>query len=93
MQPSTQLAFRHTLLAHVQLLAHRDPHVRPHRGCSQGDHPPICINTPTQMQRRALGLTEPQQVHMDPLLQPVQVPLDGFPSFQRIACAAQLGVV
>ena len=30
---------------------------------------------------------------MGPLLQPVQVPLDGFPSFQRINCTAQLGVI
>ena len=30
---------------------------------------------------------------MGPLLQSVQVPLDGFPSFQRIDCTAQLGVI
>ena len=30
---------------------------------------------------------------MGPLLQPAQVPLDGFPSFQRIDCTAQLGVI
>ena len=30
---------------------------------------------------------------MGPLLQPVQVPLDDFPSFQRIDCTAQLGVI
>ena len=30
---------------------------------------------------------------MGPLLQPVQVPLDGLPSFQRIDCTAQLGVI
>ena len=30
---------------------------------------------------------------MGPLLQPVQIPLDGFPSFQCIDCTAQLGVV
>ena len=29
---------------------------------------------------------------MGPLLQPVQVPLDGFPSLQRIDCTAQLAV-
>jgi len=26
-------------------------------------------------------------------LQPVQVPLDGFPSFQHIDCTTQLGVI
>ena len=30
---------------------------------------------------------------MGPLLQPVQVPLDGFPSFQCIDCTAQLCVI
>ena len=30
---------------------------------------------------------------MGPVLQPVQVPLDGFPSFQRIGCTTQLGVI
>jgi len=30
---------------------------------------------------------------MGPLLQPVQVPLDGFPSFQPIDCTTQLGVI
>jgi len=30
---------------------------------------------------------------MDSLLQPVQVPLGSFPSFQRIDCTAQLGVI
>jgi len=29
---------------------------------------------------------------MGPLRQPVQVPLDDFPSFQYIICTAQLGV-
>ena len=30
---------------------------------------------------------------MGPLLQPVQVPLDGFPSFQLIDFTIQLGVI
>ena len=30
---------------------------------------------------------------MGPLLQPVQVSLDGFPSFQCINCTTQLGVI
>ena len=30
---------------------------------------------------------------MGSLLQPVQVPLDDFPSYQRIDCTAQLGVI
>ena len=30
---------------------------------------------------------------MGPLLQPVQTPLDGFPTFQCIDCTTQLGVI
>jgi len=30
---------------------------------------------------------------MGPLIQPVQVPLDGFPSFQCIDCTTKLGVI
>ena len=30
---------------------------------------------------------------MGPLLKPVQVPLDGFPSFQYINCTTQLGAI
>ena len=30
---------------------------------------------------------------MGPLLQPAQVPLDGFPSFQHIDCTAQPSVI
>ena len=43
------------------------------------------------MQHPALGLIERHYVLMGPLLRPVQVPLDGFPSFQCIDCTAQLG--
>ena len=45
------------------------------------------------MQHPALGLIEPHELFMGPLLQPVQVTLDGFPSFQHIDCTAQLGVI
>ncbi|KAK4832388.1 hypothetical protein QYF61_022243 [Mycteria americana] len=38
----------------------------------------------TQLQDPALGLVEPHEVHMGPLLQLVQVPLDGIPSLSFI---------
>ncbi|KAK4810873.1 hypothetical protein QYF61_013281 [Mycteria americana] len=47
----------------------------------------------TQVQALALGLVELHEVHMGPLLKPVQVPLDGIPSLQRINCTTQLGVI
>ncbi|KAK4821037.1 hypothetical protein QYF61_012217 [Mycteria americana] len=48
---------------------------------------------PTQVQDPALGLVEPHEVRTGPLLQLVQVPLDGIPSFWRVHCTTQLGVI
>jgi len=41
----------------------------------------------------ALGLVEPREVHTGPLLEVVQVPLDGTPSFRCVNCTTQLGVI
>ena len=48
---------------------------------------------PAQVQHPALGHVEPHHVYMGPLLQPVRVPLDGFPSLQCINYTTQLGVI
>ncbi|PKU42047.1 hypothetical protein llap_7647 [Limosa lapponica baueri] len=48
---------------------------------------------PTHMQDLALGLAELHEVHMGLLLKPVEVPLDGIPSLQRVDRATQLGVI
>jgi len=48
---------------------------------------------PTQVQDPALGLVEPHEVHTAPLLDLVQVPLDGMLSFWLVNCTAQLGVI
>ncbi|KAK4812332.1 hypothetical protein QYF61_017109 [Mycteria americana] len=48
--------------------------------------------TLTQLQDPALGLVEPQEVHMGALLELVQVPLDGIPSFRHVNRTTQLGV-
>jgi len=47
----------------------------------------------SQVQHLAFGLVEPHQVLVGPLLQPVLVPLDGFPSLQCIDCNTQIGVI
>ncbi|KAK4806889.1 hypothetical protein QYF61_012610 [Mycteria americana] len=47
----------------------------------------------TQVQDLALGLVEPHEVHMGPLLGLVQVPLDGIPSLRRVNRTTQLGVI
>jgi len=41
----------------------------------------------------ALGLVEPHEVHTGPLLQLVQVPLDGILSFRCVICTTPLGVI
>ncbi|KAK4829842.1 hypothetical protein QYF61_006852 [Mycteria americana] len=48
---------------------------------------------PTQVQEPALGLVKPHEVHTRPLLQLVQVPLDGLPSLRYVNCTTQLGVI
>ena len=41
----------------------------------------------------ALGLVEPHEVCTGPSLKPVQVPLDGSPSFHCVDHTTQLGVI
>ena len=48
---------------------------------------------PTQVQGLALGLVEPHEVHTGPLLELVQVPLDGILSFWCVSCTTQLDVI
>ena len=56
---------------------------------------PVMVSgvAPTQVQDHALGLVEPHEGHTGPLLELVQVPLDGIPSFWRVNCTIQLGVI
>ncbi|PKU46696.1 serine-rich hypothetical protein [Limosa lapponica baueri] len=46
-----------------------------------------------QVQDAALGFVEPHEVHMGPLLKPVQIPLDGIPCLSCVNHATQLGVI
>ncbi|KAK4830254.1 hypothetical protein QYF61_009321 [Mycteria americana] len=90
------LGCKRTLLAHVQLFIHQYPQVLL---CKADLNPfipqPVLISEValTQLQDPALGLAEPHEVHMGPLLQLVQVPLDGIPSLRRVTCTTQLGVI
>jgi len=45
------------------------------------------------VQDLALGLVEPHEVHTGPLIEHVQVPLDGIPSFWHVNCNTWLGVI
>ena len=47
----------------------------------------------TEVQDLALGFVEPHELHLDPLLKPVYVPLDGIPSFRCVDCTPPLGVI
>ena len=48
---------------------------------------------PTQVQHAAFGFVEPHWVHVVPLCEPAQVPLDGVPSFCRIHCSTRLSAI
>ena len=48
---------------------------------------------PIQMQDLALGFVEPHEVHTGPLVELVQVPLDGISSFWYVKRTTQLGVI
>ncbi|KAK4819021.1 hypothetical protein QYF61_024137 [Mycteria americana] len=80
------LGCEHTLLAHVQLFIHQYPQVL---FCRAALNPFI----PHPVQDLALGLVEPHEVHMGPLLQLVQVPLDGILSLRHVNHTTQLSVV
>ncbi|KAK4826191.1 hypothetical protein QYF61_006135 [Mycteria americana] len=90
------LGCERTLPAHVQLFIHQYPQVLLHRAALNPFIPqPVLILgvAPTQVQDLELGLLEPHEVHMGPLLELVQVPLDGIPSLRRVNCTSQLGVI
>ncbi|KAK4830182.1 hypothetical protein QYF61_008973 [Mycteria americana] len=85
-----------TLLAHVQLFIHQYPQVLLHRAAlNPFISQPVLIPgvALTQVQDPALGLVEPHEVPIGPLLQLVQVPLDGIPSLRGVNHTTQLGVI
>jgi len=84
------------LVAHVQLFIHQDSQVLLGRAALNPFFPlPVLIAgvASTQMHDLALGLVEPHEIHTSSLLQLVQVPLDGIPSFWCVDCSTQLGVI
>ena len=82
--------------AHVQLFIHQYPQVLLGRAALNPFIPqPVLIPglAATQVQDLALDLVEPHEVHVGPLLELVQLPLDGIPSLRRaVNCTTQLGV-
>ncbi|KAK4823599.1 hypothetical protein QYF61_003799 [Mycteria americana] len=90
------LGCERTLLAHVWLFIHQYLQVLLSRTALNPFIPqPVLIPgvAPTQGQDPALGLVEPHEVHIVPLLQLVQVPLDGILSLRHVNRTTQLGVI
>ncbi|KAK4810853.1 LOW QUALITY PROTEIN: hypothetical protein QYF61_008825 [Mycteria americana] len=88
------LGCERTLPAHVQLFIHQCPQVLLLRAALNHIIPqPVLKPRIAPTQDPALGLVEPHEVHTGPLLQLAQVPLDDIPSFWRVNCTTQLGVI
>jgi len=90
------LGWERTLLGHVQLFINRSPQVLLSRAVLNPFIPqPVLIPgvALTQVRDPALGLFERHEVHTGPLLELVQVPLDGILSLWRVSCTPQLGVI
>ncbi|KAK4805639.1 hypothetical protein QYF61_022397 [Mycteria americana] len=83
------------LPAHVQLFMHQYPKVLCRAALNPFIPQPVLILEVvlTQVQDLALGLVEPHEVHMGPILKLVQVPLDGIPSLRRVNHTSQHSVV
>ncbi|KAK4824277.1 hypothetical protein QYF61_012837 [Mycteria americana] len=85
-----------TLPVHVWLFIYQYPQVLLGRAALNPFIPqPVLIAgvAPTQVQDLVLGLVEPHEVHIVPLLQLVQVLLDGILSLRHVNRTTQLGVI
>ena len=90
------LGCKRTFVTHVELVFHQYPQVLLCRDALNPFIPqPILTQgvAPACVQDLALGLVGPHEVHKCPLLELVQVPLDGILSLRRVDCTTQLGVI
>ncbi|NXH55711.1 TNPO1 protein, partial [Rhabdornis inornatus] len=77
----------------LQFFKHSSPKIRAALNAFSGQPVLVFGIASTQVQDLALGLVELHEVHTDPPLKPVQVPLDAIPSLQCVDRTTQLGVV
>lgn len=84
------LGCKRSVLAPVQLFIHKNPKVLLHRADLHDFFCQSVLSGIALTQLQHLALAEPQEVLMLPLLQFVQVPLDGIPSLCCASCTAQL---
>ncbi|KAJ7422088.1 hypothetical protein WISP_39760 [Willisornis vidua] len=90
------LGCKHTLLAHVQPLAHQHPQVLLIRAAFDlfVSQPMLILGVGlTQVQHLVLGLIKPHEIFTGPLFKVAQVPLDDVPSFRCVNSTTQLGVI
>ena len=84
------LGCERTLPHHIQLFIHQYPQVLLGRAALNPFilQPVLILGVAsTQLQDFALGLVEPHEVHMGPLLELVHVPLNDIPSLRRVNCS------
>ena len=87
------LGCERTLPGHAELLVNQHPQALLLRAALNPFilHPLLVLGiAPSCVQDLALGLVELPEVLMGPPLKPVQVPLDGIPSLQRVDHTTQL---
>jgi len=90
------LGCKSTFLSYVQVFIHLYPQVLFDRTALHPFIPqPVLIVRVfmIQMQDLALGLVDPHEVHIGPLLELVQVLLDGISSLRCVDCITQLDVI
>ena len=90
------LGCEHTLLGHVELLVNQHSQVLLGRAAFNlfSAQPLFLLGIAlAHVQDLAFSPVELCEVHMGPTLKPVQVPLDGIPSFQGVDGATQLDVI
>jgi len=90
------LGCENTLLAQVQLFIPQYPEVlldRAALNCFIRLAVLILRVAPAWAQDLVLGVFEPLEVHTGPLLELVQVPVDGILSLRCVDCSTQLGII
>ncbi|KAJ7419506.1 integral membrane protein dgcr2 idd [Pitangus sulphuratus] len=85
-----------TGLAHVQFAANKHTKVLFCQAAFQPLFPKYVMLyrvIVTELQDPALGLLEPHNIGLSPLIQPVQIPLQNLPTFQQINTVTQLSII
>ncbi|KAK4827381.1 LOW QUALITY PROTEIN: hypothetical protein QYF61_017319 [Mycteria americana] len=83
-----------TLPAHVQPAVNQHPQVLFCQAAFQPLFPkPVALHGDAVTQDPALGLVKPHTIDLSPSIQPVQIPLQSFPTLKQIDTPAQFGVI